>query len=273
MPALLETGGWVDARPTHLDVEEGGRMKKLRLVLAAAMAVPLVAGGDAGAQVPSPSGFGARGQVLMTLHTHSAGTLLFPSDRLPYPPQTGDTFAYSSRLCSGAAPFNDVALNFIPDYPGVDDDDGTAAVRHGISGTVVAAFGNRGLMRGRVETVLCVPGNSPNGQVESEHALVWYFQGTYQIVSDNEARLLAAWQFSPTESRGTFRDIQGGGVLQGRFTCLARLTNPSAPSCAQLGEFTDFVSSRGDPTLPAGQLQPGTIGAYFDPTVETVGAS
>lgn len=237
-------------------------MKKRALMLALTAAIPLGASGVAGAQTSS----GARGQVLMTVHTHSSGTLLFPVDRLPYNTQTGDTFAYSSRLCSGNAPFNDLGLNFIPNYPGVDDDaDGTAPVRHGISGVVTSSAGTRGTIEGTLRTVLCVPGNSPNGQVESGHMIVSHFWASFTRVSENDLIISGGFRISPTESTGTFRDMVGGGQIQGRFTCLSR-----TPTCAQRNEYTDFVGHRGDPNLGPGQLQPGLVGTYYDPTVQPV---
>jgi hypothetical protein len=201
----------------------------------------------------------------MTIHTHSGGGLLFPFERLPFEFQAGDTFAYSSRLCSGSAPFNDVGLNFVPDYPGVDDDgDGTAPVRHHIQGTITSLVGNRGTMEGTITTVLCVPGDSPNGQVESDHVIVSHFRAFFTVVSNDEIQITGVFRLSPTENTGTFEDIVGGGLMQGRITCLGQAT------CEQLGVYTDFVASRGDPTLPAGQLQPGVVGSYYDPTVTPV---
>lgn len=196
----------------------------------------------------------------MTAHTHSNGTLLFPFDRLSYNAPAGETFAYSSRLCSGNAPYNDLGLNFIPDYPGVDSGDGIAPVRHGFSGTITGNYGNRGTFRGTLRTVLCVPGNSPNGQVESGHVLVSHVVGSWTRTTPNILQLFGAFRFSPTESTGTFRDIQGGGQFHGRITCLSS-------SCQAGGEFTDFVATTGETNLPPGVLTPGILGSYYDPTV------
>ena len=236
-------------------------MKKRHLLLGCALALPLLSAGPATAQQQGP----ASGRVEMTVHTHSGGTLLFPVERLPFAFTAGDTFSYSSRLCSGNAPYNDIGLNFVPDYPGVDDDDGTARVRHGIEGRVTAAFGSRGIIQGRLTTVLCEPG--PNGTfVESPNAIVSHFQAAYRLVSEVALLIDGAFRFSPSESTGTFRDLQGGGRIQGRFTCLGQT------SCASLGHFTDFVGSTGDPSLPPGQLPPGLSGVYYDPTVGPVGS-
>lgn len=232
-------------------------MRKLSFFSAVGIAVLVVAVGPASAQ----TSVGASGQVRMTAHTHSAGTLLFPTDRLSYNPTTGETFAYSSRLCSGNAPYNDIGLDFIPDYPGVDDDaDHTARVRHGVFGTITGAYGTRGTLTMRIVTVLCVPGNSPNGFVESGHSIVSYFTGTYTRTTPNILQVYGAFQFSPRESTGTFRDIRGGGQLYGRITCLSS-------SCAAQGEFTDFVATTGETNLPPGVLTPGMLGSYYDPTI------
>ena len=203
----------------------------------------------------------------MTVHTHSGGTLIAAPQRLPYNFGQGSTFSYASRLCSGNAPFNDIGLDFIPNYPGVDDDaDGTARVRHHVRGTVTSYFGTRGVIKGTIRTVLCVPG--PNQTwTDSPHVLVSNFTAQYVLAAENDLHLYGAFQFSPTESTGTFRDIQGGGRFEARLTCLG------LSSCAPGGEFTDFVASTGNPSLPAGQLQPGMTGSFYDPTVTTVSGS
>jgi hypothetical protein len=183
---------------------------------------------------------------------------MFPNKRLSWAIQQGETFSYSSRLCSGNAPFNDIGLNFIPDYPGVDDNPTHAAkVRHHVEGTVVYAGGDQGEIRGKLTTVLCA------GTVPTNHAIVSYFDVQYNRISNNAATVWGGFQISPTESTGTFADMQGGGRMEGRFTCL------SAPSCQERGVFTDFVGHSGDPSLPPGQLQPGLIGSFYDPTVTT----
>jgi hypothetical protein len=237
-------------------------MKKLSsLLLASALLVPLAGAGPAGAQTQSASG-----QVQMTVHTHSAGVLQFPSQRLPYNFTTGSTFAYSSRICSGNAPFNDIGLNFTPNYPGVDDNAASAArVRHGVDGVITSRSGNQGTLQGRLRTVLCVQVNGV--WTASSHVLVSYFEGQYILAAENDLHVYGGFQFSPTESTGTFRDIQGGGRMEARFTCLG------SSSCVPQGEFTDFVASTGNPNLPAGQLQPGLTGVFYDPTVLPISQS
>ncbi len=236
-------------------------MRRLSLLAGLALALSLVTAGPASAQ--------SSGEVRMTMHTHSNpdpnwSGLMFPTDRLSWQVAQGENFGYSSRTCEGNAPFNDVGLNFIPDYPGIDDDaDHTAKVRYGIQGTVTHAYGDRGVMRGRVAAVVCA------GTVPSPHTLVFYYTVQYQRISNNALQIWGGFEFSPTESTGTFRDIRGGGRMEGRFTCLGHQSNPANPSCAQLGYFTDFVGHTGDPTLGPGQLQPGLVGSFYDPTVTT----
>jgi hypothetical protein len=237
-------------------------MKKLSsLLLASALLVPLALIGPAGAQTQAASG-----QVQMTVHSHSSGVLQFPPQRLPYNFTTGSTFAYSSRVCSGNAPFNDIGLNFTPNYPGVDDNPTSAArVRHGVDGVITSRSGTQGTLRGRIRTGLCVQVGGV--WTASQHVLVSYFEGQYILAAENDLHFYGGFQFSPTESTGTFRDIQGGGRMEARFTCLGQT------SCVPLGEFHDFVASTGNPNLPAGQLQPGLTGSFYDPTVEPVTSS
>ncbi len=240
---------------------ERTHVKKLLLTFALAAGMFLATVAPASGQT-APGG--ARGQILMTAHTHSGGGLLFPVDRLQYNLPVGETYAFSSRFCSGAAPFNEVGLNFIPNYPGVDDNgDGRAPVRHGFSGRVTSSSGTSGTIEGTLRTVLCVPGDSPTGRVKSGHVIVSHVTAAFQRVGQNDLRVSGGFQISPTESTGTFRDMVGGGTFQGRFTCL------SAPNCATRGEYTDFVAHTGDPNLGPGQIQPGVIGTFYDPTVTT----
>ena len=234
-------------------------MKRSWLLLGLALTVTLISAGPAAAE--------QSGQVRMTVHTHSNPDpnwpgLMFPSDRLSWTVEEGEDFSYSSRLCEGNAPFNDVGLDFIPDYPGVDDDaDHAAKVRHGIQGTVTTAAGDRGVMEGTLTTVLC------EGTEPSEHSIVSNFTVQYRRISNNALQVWGGFQISPTESTGTFAVMRGGGRMEGRFTCL------SAPSCAERGHFTDFVGHSGDPSLGPGLLQPGLVGRYYDPTVTTDGSS
>jgi hypothetical protein len=242
-------------------------MRGLRLLAGGALAAAVIGFEPAGAQ---PADTEARGGIQVTMHTHSSGTLRFPVERLAFDFAEGDEFAYSSRLCSGSAPFNDLALDFAPDYPGVDDDaDGTAPVRHQIAGSITEVNGETGRIEGTITTVLCEPG--PNGtQVESTgDMIVTHFEARFRLVSDNDLEIMGMFEISPEESTGVFEDLEGHGSIQGVFTCLAHERDPSQPTCADIGEFTDFVGHRGDPSKGPGEIQPGLRGTYFDPTVPT----
>lgn len=255
-------------------------MKKRYVLLGMPMVAALVATGPAGA-APGSGASKLSGGVEMTIHTHSNDDpefsgLLFDSDRLSYNFVQGEDFSYSSRTCDGRAPFNDLGLNFTPDYPGVDDDaDDTAAVRHHVEGTVSQVHGDRGMIVGTITTVLCETVLDGNGnpvivdgdpvRVETTSQIVSEFRVKYTRVSNDALAVDGRFKFSPTESTGTFEDIKGQGTLQGAFTCLGT-TNV----CADRGFFTDFVVFSGDPNLPAGQLQPGLVGTFQDKTVEPI---
>jgi hypothetical protein len=235
-------------------------MKRLKLMLAVASVAALLAVDPAGAKPPATANDGASGGFQMTVHTHSTNpeTLLFPDvERLEFDFEEGDTFAYSSRQCDETARFNDLGLDFNPDYPGVDDDDGTAAVRHQVTGTVTEDSGNTGTIEGTITTVLC------EGGEETDNVIVTHFESRYRLVSDDELQIKGNFEISPEESTGTFADLEGEGQIQGVFTCLGD------PVCAEVGEFTDFVGARGDLTKGPGEIQPGLVGTFSDPTVET----
>ena len=242
-------------------------MRKAHLLSAFALVIGLVGMSPASAQ-PKQEGAVAQGGVQMTIHTHSNDDpewtgLLFETVRLSYDFVDGEDFSYSSRHCSGTAPFNDLGLDFTPDYPGVDDDDGTAAVRHHVEGTITEVQGAGGTIEGTITTVLC-----ENGQ-ETGNVLVSHFEGRFRRVSDNEIRISGRYHFSPTESTGTFAGIEGHGSIQGVFTCLAHQRDPSQPTCAERGHFTDFVGARGDLTKGPGEIGPGLRGTFRDATVLT----
>ena len=245
-------------------MRRGSTLKRFYLLAVGAAALAMVVASPAQAQrSPQRS---ASGDVSMTVHTHSNGVLMFPTERLPFNFTVGDTFAYSSRICSGNAPFNDIGLNFTPNYPGVDEGPRSAArVRHWAQGTIVQAAGNRGVVHGTITTALCVR-DASGAWVPSQHVIVSRYVARYELRSPNDLHLNGVFRFSPSESSGTFRDLQGGGRFEARLTCLG------ATSCAPAGEFHDFVSSTGNPSLPAGQLQPGMNGSFYDPTVRPIGA-
>jgi len=204
----------------------------------------------------------------MTVHTHSdrPETLLFPNvDRLSFNFTEGEKFAYSSRFCRGNAPFNDVGLDFKPNFPGVDDDaDGTAAVRHKVEGTVTKVNGDRGTIVGTITTVLCVI-RADGVKIESDNVIVTNFTADSRRLSNNEQGLTGTFEISPILSTGTFKGLQGQGSIEASFVCLGNQRDPSQPTCATGGEFTDFVAFRGDPRAPAGVLKPGLLGSFVKP--------
>ena len=234
-------------------------MRRITLALTVAVVATLAAAEPAGA-TPDPADEGASGSIQLTVHTHSSNpsTLLFPDvARLSYDVDEGDTFAYSSRTCDARAPFNEVGLNFLPDYPGVDDDDGTAAVRHLVEGTVTDVHGPTGRIEGTITTVLC-----EDGEV-TEHVIVSDFEATYRLVSEDQLAIAGTFWISPDDSTGTFAGLRGHGSIRGVFTCLGD------PVCADVGQFTDFVAARGDLTAGPGEIHPGLVGTFSDSSVDT----
>jgi hypothetical protein len=234
-------------------------MTNLRIVLGAIVAAVTLALAGPAAAAPNDA---VSGGVSISVHTHSNAGLLFPTDRLTFDFAEGEDFAYSSRTCGDSAPFNEVGLDFRPDYPGIDDTTGVTSVRHLAEGTVtsVSEDGDRGTIEGTITSVVC-----ENGQ-ETGDALVMDYTAKFRRTSDNEVQLTGQWQFSPTESTGTFQDITGGGSIRAQLTCLAHERNPAMPTCEDLGYFTDFVGLRGDTSAPAGETTPGLIGHFRDPT-------
>ena len=244
------------------------------LLLALPLIVGLVAVSPASAQEDRSRRSGTSGGFQMSIHAHSADNprspgLLFPTDRLSFNFVQGEDFSYSSRPCNLPAPFNEVGLDFRPDYPGVDDDaDVTAPVRHRVQGTVTQVTGDRGTIVGTITTVLCVTQNGQ--QVESGNVIVTHFEARYRVVSDNDVRLIGRYEISPTESTGTFAGLEGQGSLQAVLTCLAHQRDPSQPTCAQRGHFADFVAIRGNPDKGPGEIGPGLRGTYRDSTIQPV---
>lgn len=232
-------------------------MRRLRVLLAVAAGAALAGAAPAGADTGAAA-TGSAGAIQMTVHTHSSNpaTLLYPDvQRLPYDVSAGDTFAYSSRLCSVNAVFNNVALDFRPSYPGVDDATGTASVRHRVAGAVTGVSGDTGTLEGTITTVRCEDG------MATDDVMVSTFTARFRLASPDQLRVTGTFAISPELSGGTFAGLEGQGSLSGVFTCLG------SPVCADLGEFTDFVAARGDLTKGPGQLQPGLVGSYSDPTV------
>ena len=105
-------------------------------------------------------------------------------------------------------------------------------------------------------------------RVESDDAIVTEYRVRYRRTSDNELQLTGTFRISPTRSTGTFEDMTGHGSIKAIITCLGAARDPSQPTCAELGYFTDFVGLRGDTSAPVGETTPGLIGSFRDPTIE-----
>ncbi len=213
-------------------------MRKSRLFLAFLFLVTLAAAGPAAAKPPADDG-GASGSISMTVHAHSSQftDTLFPTSPVPFPVEEPSSGTYSSIPCSRPAPFNDTALDFTPDFPGVDD---PASVRHFVEVTLTPTQGNQGTVEGEITTILCVKGR------ESENRLFFEFSGTYKQTGGD---VNITGTFEITGGTGIFADITGEGTISGELTCL-----PSRnATCAELGVLSDAVFS----------LQ----GTFEDPTV------
>ncbi|MDP1848881.1 MAG: hypothetical protein Q8K79_13885 [Solirubrobacteraceae bacterium] len=238
-------------------------MRRLQIVLGSlATTAMLLAATPASAEAKRLSG-----DVTIGVHTHSDPSLLFPTNRLAFGFARGDTFAYSSRTCAQSAPFNEVGLDFDPDYPGIDTATGVAAVRHLAEGRIVSVTrgGTKGTILGTITSVVCVTRNG--ARVSSADALVMSYSARFRRTSDNELYLKGRFWFSPSRSTGTFEDITGRGSLEAQITCLGHARNPALPSCEDLGRFNDFVGLRGNTAAPPGQTTPGLIGHFRDHSV------
>ena len=237
-------------------------MRRPQIVLGSLVAAAMLLGaGPANADAKRLSG-----DVSISVHTHSDPSLLFGATRLASPFQQGAEFAYSSRTCANPAPFNEVGLDFTPDYPGIDSATGVAAVRHLAEGRIVSVKhgGNKGTILGSIKSVVCVTRNGM--RVASGDALVMDYSARFRRTSDNELYLKGRFWFSPSRSTGTFEDITGRGSLEAQLTCLNHERNPALPTCEDLGYYADFVGLRGNLAAPAGQTTPGLIGHFRDPT-------
>lgn len=214
-------------------------MKRLLLVSLLALLAPFLVLAPAAAKPPAEQE-GASGKFSLTVHTHSSefrgpggAPLLRATDPLSFEMTEGESFSYASVECESPAPFNDVALDFSPDYPGLDD---PLPVRHVVEGTIVSIdeSGQTGEVEGTITTFLCENG-------EETDQIVFEFEGTFTRTSDNQVRFSGT--FTIEGGTGRFADITGEGKITGEFTCLPRiLENEGASSCADLGVFSDFIA-------------------------------
>lgn len=214
-----------------------------------------LAHGDTSGSCPSGENqVGARGEISLDVHTHSSKfgspsgrPTLFQTTPLPFPITKGANFSYSSIQCKFPAPFNDKALNFTPDYPGITD---PAAVRFLVEGTVTKTMqsGERGTVKGTITTFLC-EGGQEGDQIFIE------FEAQFVVTSENVATVEGTFRI--TGGTGRFENITGSGSFTGDpgFTCLPPvLQRNQAENCADLGAFSDAVfdlrGSFQDPTVP-----------------------
>lgn len=235
------------------------------MFLVLTLAALLVVTAPAGAKPKEPRE-GAGGSVSLEGLTLSSefGTptgfpTLVPTTPLDIPVTEGAQFSYSSIECSsGPAPFNDVGLDFSPDFPGLDD---PAPIRSVIEGTVTktSASGDRGRIEGTITSFLCENG-------EETDQIVVAFRARFRPSSDRQVALRGGTvqatgglelrgRFRITEGTGRFADIDGRGSLRTLLTCLPRtLARNGATSCADLGAFSEAIFElKGrfrDPTVP-----------------------
>lgn len=201
------------------------------------------------------------GAISITVHTHSsafrgprdAPTLAAETVPLRHP-ITQQRFSYSSVACGDPAPYNDVGLNFDPEYPGVEN---PAAVRHIIEGEVTDVQDSAGTahLRGTLTTYLCEDG-------EKGDRLDSTFEGELEQQPDVAG---FTGRFEITGGTGRFAGIQGAGSMHGHLTCLDRvLERERADSCAELGRYTDAVFFRSDERNPVpDEVTGGLEGRYM----------
>lgn len=205
------------------------------LLAASAMTVPSLAK----QQKTSASGQDtARGGIDVTVHTHTSGlggpggaALLTETDPLSFPVQE-ESFSYASVPCGTSVPFNDVALEFKPDYPGIDDPASARFITEG-EVTDISKNGKKADVDGTITMFLCEDGEEGD-QIE------FAYDGKLIVRSDNLAAVRGT--FDIVGGTGRFEGIDGQGSLHGRLTCLERvLARAGAESCADHGAFTDAV--------------------------------
>jgi hypothetical protein len=203
-------------------------MLKKPLFVAFVVLASIATMGPAVAKAPTSEG-GASGNISLTVHAHSSQftNTLFPTSPLPFPVTDQSSGTYSSIPCSRPAPFNDTALDFTPDYPGIED---PASVRHFVEATLTPTHGSQGTVEGEITTILCLDGE------ETENQLFIAFEGTYKQ-TNGEVRFTGTFEI--TGGTGVFDDITGEGTITGAFTCLAS----REATCAQLGVLSDAVFS------------------------------
>lgn len=217
---------------------------KRTLTVAAAFTSLLVSPLPGALDAAAAPGSGTEGDISLTVHVHSSQfqSTLFGTEPAPVPLTTG-SFSYSSVSCRQPAPFNDVALSFDPDYPGLSD---PASVRHLLEITVteVDSSGQTGTLEGTLTTIVC----------EGNRRIISTFEAEFEQVSDNEVQFTGTFQI--TGGTGNFSDLTGSGTITGSLTCLpGTLAAQGAEDCTDLGVFSDAVATLegtfADPTAPS----------------------
>lgn len=215
-------------------------LRKLLLLPALALCASVVPIGTATAAPPTDEGL--TGRMTFRPHTHSSefgapsgADTLYPTDPAPVPITEG-SYSYSSISCDHPAPFNDVSLDFNPDYPGLTE---PASTRSLIELTVTDV--EAGTVEGSITTIVC----------ETGEEIFYSFSGRFTSVSDNQASFRGTYEI--TGGTGSFSDLSGSGVFRGNLTCLDPiLAQQGATSCADLGFYSDAVmtlrGSFADPT-------------------------
>jgi hypothetical protein len=198
-------------------------MRKKSLFVALVVLASIATMGPAVAKPPTSDG-GASGNISLTVHAHSSQftDTLFPTSPLPFPVTEQSSGTYSSIPCSRPAPFNDTALDFTPDYPGIED---PASVRHFVEVTLTPTKGNQGTVEGEITTILCLDGQ------ESGNRIFFSFEGTYKQAG---GAIRVDGTFEITGGTGIFADITGEGTISGEITCFN-------VRCAQRGVYSDLA--------------------------------
>lgn len=226
-------------------------MRRTLLFVAAAFLAPLITMAPASAAPPDAQD-GTKGSVSIdvvgltsTVGTPSRAPTLVPTTGLEIPVTEGSNFSFSSIECSsGPAPFNEVGLEFSPDFPGLED---PAPIRSVVEGTVTDVNpSGGGTIEGSITTFLCENG-------EETDQIVTSFTARFRPTSDDQVVLMGGTlettgglglngKFTITEATGQFEGLNGDGRLRGQLTCLPiTLMRNEATDCADLGLFSEAL--------------------------------
>jgi len=225
--------------------------RALLFAAAAALIAPLVTMAPASA-APADAPERTRGAIAIdavaltsTVGTPSGQPTLVPTTGLKAPVTEGSAFSFSSTACSNtSARFNQVGLQFTPDFPGLTD---PAPIRSVVAGTVTKVNpSGRGSVEGTITTFLCEAGKETDQIVSS-------FTARFRPTSDDQVVLMGGplvttgglglkGRFTITEATGRFEGLTGKGRLRGQFTCLpGTLMRNSASDCEDLGLFSEAL--------------------------------